>query len=89
MRGASGGCSPCWRRAQIALTARGWALYEEAFPQVAAINVQLVGVLDDALVQALDAVLTRLTEAAHRHNGELARDVSADRRVGGSRRARP
>lgn len=77
------------RRAQVALTARGWALYEEVFPQVAAINVQLVGVLDDALAQALDAALTRLTEAAHRHNGELARDVSADRRAGGSRRARP
>lgn len=76
------------RRAQVALTASGQALYDAVFPQVAAINAQLVAVLDDAAAAALDAALSRLTEAAQRHNGELAQDVSADRRAGGTRRFR-
>jgi len=77
------------RRAQVALTATGHALYAEVFPQVAAINSQLVAVLDDATVATLDAALTTLTAAAVRHNGTLAQDVSADRRAGGTRRIRP
>lgn len=77
------------RRAQVALTAAGRGLYEEIFPQVAAINAALVAELDDATVAALDAALTRLTAAAARRNGELVQDVGADRRAGGSRRIRP
>ncbi len=72
-----------------ALSAAGRQLYDELFPQIAANNVQLVAALDDRAVQALDAALTALTEAALRLNRELARDVSADRRAGGSRRFRP
>lgn len=76
------------RRAQVALTERGLALHAEVFPQVAAINRALVSVLDDAAVGALDAALTALTAQAERQNRELARDVRADRRAGGSRRMR-
>jgi hypothetical protein len=59
------------------------------FPQIAAINERLVSVLDDEAVRALDDALARLTAHAARQNDVLARDVSADRRAGGSRRIRP
>lgn len=77
------------RRAEVVLTERGQALYVEVFPQVAVINERLVSVLDDAAAQALDDALARLTAHAERQNAVLARDVSADRRAGGSRRIRP
>jgi hypothetical protein len=53
---------------------------------VAAINTRVLDVLDDATVQALDLALSALTAHADRLNGEVARDVLADRRAGGSRR---
>jgi len=77
------------RRARVALSDSGRALYAEVFPQVAAINRRLVGALDDDTVRALDEALTRLTEHAQQLNQQLARDVRADRRAGGSRRIRP
>jgi DNA-binding MarR family transcriptional regulator len=77
------------RRARVDLTDRGHALYAELFPQIAAINERLVSVLDDDAVRALDDALARLTAHAARQNDVLARDVSADRRAGGSRRVRP
>jgi DNA-binding MarR family transcriptional regulator len=77
------------RRAQVALTDTGQALYAEIFPQVASINAQLVAVLDDATAAALDSALCQLTEAALRHNTRLVQDVGADRRAGGTRRIRP
>ena len=76
------------RRARVTLTPEGRALHDEIFPQVAAINRQLVSVLDDATAQALDAALTQLTEHAQRLNEVMVRDVRADRRSGGSRRLR-
>ena len=76
------------RRARVALTAQGLALHAEVFPQVAAINAELVSVLDDDLVQALDTALARLTDHARAQNQRLVQDVRADRRAGGSRRVR-
>jgi DNA-binding MarR family transcriptional regulator len=77
------------RRARVEPSERGLALYAEVFPQIAAINERLVSVLDDEAVRALDDALARLTAHAARQNDVLARDVSADRRAGGSRRIRP
>lgn len=74
------------RRAQVALTARGRALVEEIFPQVAAINAAVVSALDPAAVLALDQALNTLTAQARRLNRELVQDVRANRRAGGSRR---
>lgn len=77
------------RRARVALTAAGRRLFDEVFPQVAAINAELVGALDAGLQQALDQALVRLTQQAERLNAERVQDVRADRRAGGSRRVRP
>jgi DNA-binding MarR family transcriptional regulator len=75
------------RRAQVALTAAGQALFDTVFPHVAALNADLVAALDADLVDALDRALAQLTEAARRHNGDRVQDVRADRRSGGRRRA--
>ena len=72
----------------LGLTPAGQALYDELFPQIAALNSQVLQALDDATVQALDQALTRLTDAATALNAEAVRDVRADRRAGGSRAAR-
>lgn len=77
------------RRARVALTADGQRLVDEIFPQVAAINAELVAALDEGLQEALDEALTRLTHKAERLNAERVQDVHADRRAGGSRRVRP
>ncbi|HXF44646.1 MAG TPA: MarR family transcriptional regulator [Burkholderiaceae bacterium] len=77
------------RRATASLTERGMALYEEVFPAIAQINARLVAVLDPTSLNALDQMLERLTEHARRLDAELARDVRADRRHGGSRRMLP
>lgn len=77
------------RRASVALTADGRRLFDEVFPQVAAINAEMVAALDDGLEQALDEALARLTRQAERLNAERVQDVRADRRAGGSRRVRP
>lgn len=76
------------RRARIALTRAGRQLYDEIFPQVAAMNARVVAALDDAATQAFDQALARLTAEAVRLNAEIAQDVRADRRAGGSRRIR-
>lgn len=70
----------------MALTAAGRRLYDELFPQIAAINAAVLACLDDDSVHALDAALSRLTQEAERLNLEVQRDVRADRRAGGSRR---
>lgn len=74
------------RRAQVALTAQGRRLFDEVFPQVAAINAELVGALGAAQQHALDEALALLTARAERLNAERVQDVRADRRAGGSRR---
>lgn len=76
------------RRARIALTRAGCQIYDEIFPQVAAINARVMAVLDDAGTQGFDLALARLTAEAVRLNAEIAQDVRADRRAGGSRRVR-
>lgn len=77
------------RRAQVALTPAGQALYAQVFPRVAEINAKVVEVLDDDAVEALDHILARLTERALQVNQTLVQDVGANRHAGGSRRVRP
>lgn len=77
------------RRAVVTLTNAGRALYDELFPQVAALNQEVLAVLEPALVDALDQALSRLTAHAGDVNRRRALDVSADRRSGGSRRHWP
>ncbi len=76
------------RRARVALTRSGQRLYDELFPQIAAINAAVVSALDDATVHALDDALSRLTIQAQHLNLEVMRDVRADRRAGRSQRVR-
>lgn len=76
------------RRASVVLSTAGRRLFEEIFPQVAAINARVVDALDDADVAVLDRVLTRLTARAVKLNGEIAQDVSANRHAGGAKRFR-
>jgi DNA-binding MarR family transcriptional regulator len=76
------------RRAVLALTDAGRRLHDEIFPQVAAINAHVMEAIGDDLARALDEALDRLTAQAVRLNGEIAQDVHADRRGGGSRRVR-
>ena len=76
------------RRAQVALTDRGSALYQELFQQVAAINVQLVECLDDSTLQIFQDAMHRLTASAIQLNMTLVQDVGADRQAGGARRPR-
>ncbi|WP_165493153.1 MarR family winged helix-turn-helix transcriptional regulator [Hylemonella gracilis] len=74
------------RRACISLTASGQSLYEDVFPQVADINRQLVSVLDEATLNALDRALQGLTDQARQLNLTVAADVKTQRRQGGSKR---
>lgn len=77
------------RRAKVALTAAGRALYAQVFPRVAEINAKVVEVLDDDAVEALDRSLQQLTERALQVNQTLVQDVGAHRHAGGSRRVPP
>lgn len=52
------------REATLHLTERGHACYAALMPQVAAINRELLSVLSDAEVAALDSALNRLTAQA-------------------------
>lgn len=74
------------RRARITLSDAGRRLFDEAFPQVASINARVMAALDERTAQALDRALRQLTALAERINAEVAQDVRADRRGGGSRR---
>lgn len=76
------------RRALLTLTEAGQALHDELFPQIAAVNARLVAVLDETQRAVLDQALDQLTAHARQLNAELAQDVRADRRAGGSRRIR-
>jgi DNA-binding MarR family transcriptional regulator len=76
------------RRACVRLTGEGRRLFDEIFPQVAAINAELVAVLDASQQTALDEALSALTQQAERLNALRVLDVRADRRAGGSRRVR-
>lgn len=76
------------RRAQLTLTHEGRRLHEQVFPQVAAINAQMVEALDEPMLQTLAAAIDALTDRARRLNLDLMQDVKADRHSGGSRRLR-
>ncbi len=76
------------RRARVTLTGEGRRLFDEIFPQVAAINAELVAVLDAPRQKALGEALSVLTQQAERLNALRVQDVHADRRAGGSRRVR-
>lgn len=76
------------RRARVSLTRTGLKLYEELFPQIAAINARLVQALDLDAVRALDQALTCLTNEALRLNQDTLRELRADRRAGLAVRAR-
>ena len=74
------------RRAVVRLTDAGRKLYDELFPQIAEINRRVLERLDDALLEGLDAAMAQLTRDAAVVNREVALDVRADRRLGGTRR---
>jgi DNA-binding MarR family transcriptional regulator len=74
------------RRACVALSRTGLALYDELFPQIARINSRVVAALDNAAVQALDDALARLTAHAEQLNEALVREFKTNRYTGGARR---
>ena len=75
------------RRATIAATASGKALYGRMLPQLARINQRLVSVLDDEELRLLESMLDRLTEQAQRIRAEGDGVAErANRRLGGARR---
>lgn len=74
------------RRAVVRLTEAGRRLYDEIFPQVVEVNRRVVAQLPDALLEQFDAALAQLTRDAALVNGQVSRDVRADRRAGGTRR---
>ena len=76
------------RRAEVELTARGQALYDELFPQSAAIHQQVLAALRPAELKTFDKVLTRLTEHARAVGQAYPSLAKANRRGGGSRRVR-
>ncbi len=75
------------RRASVALTPAGQALYRQLFDEVATINRRLVETLSDDELATLDSLLTALTEQAVRVKRQVATTVSTNRwRGGGARR---
>lgn len=74
------------RRAQLTLTDEGRQLHSKVFPEVAAINSQLLDALDEATLQTLAQAIETLTARAQQLNLDLVRDVKAARQSGGSRR---
>ncbi len=76
------------RRASVALTPSGRALYDEIFPHIAALNARLMSSLDEVTAQAFDRALEQLTRIAKQTNREVAQDVRADRHGGGARKVR-
>lgn len=77
------------RRARVDLTAKGRALFEEVFPQLAALSTTVLEALTPAQVGALDEIIGTLGAAASALNEQEPVADKADRRRGGSRRARP
>ena len=77
------------RRARVALTARGQALFEEVFPQLAALSTEVLEALSPGQLASLDEIIDVLGRAAAAVNARQPVAEKADRRHGGSRRARP
>jgi DNA-binding MarR family transcriptional regulator len=76
------------RRARVSLTAAGQTLYDELFPQIAAINQQVISVLGDDVVATLDTALAQLTTHAEAVNQQVLRDLRADRQAGAAAKPR-
>lgn len=75
------------RRASVAATAAGIALYARLFPRLAEVNARLVSVLTDDELATFEACLEKLTAQAMKVLlGSPASHAKADRRQGGSRR---
>lgn len=74
------------RRAMLAITEAGNALYAELFPRLAAINERLMAVLDDHEAALLQEFLERLSDQAVciQREGDGVNE-RADRRRGGAR----
>ena len=75
------------RRVLLKATEAGTKLYQELFPQLAAINRRIMEALDGDEAQMLDRVLAKLMARAQEIYDEGGGvDVRTDRRLGGSRR---
>lgn len=75
------------RRATVSATDAGNQLYQNLFPQLAAINRRIVEALDADEAQALDRILAKLIARAQQiYDDGGGVDARADRRLGGSRR---
>ncbi len=74
------------RRAVVEITDRGRSLYDEMFPQVAAINRAVLAALDEPLLAVLDDALQRLTARAASLEAAKSDDLRADRRRGAAAR---
>lgn len=73
------------RRAQLAITAPGIKLYEEAFPQIARINKAVLGALTADQLAAFDEALHLLTRSAEALVRSTPVTVKAARHLGGRR----
>jgi DNA-binding MarR family transcriptional regulator len=81
---------PQGTRPILDLLPAGHALYEELFPQLAAINQRIMAALDEDEARVLADLLQRLTtQARHILQEGGGVDVRTDRRLGGSRRRWP
>lgn len=76
------------RRARLALTDAGRQLFESAFPLLADLSAAMLSQLTPQEVDALDSLMRRLAEVAERVSAQQPVPEKADRRHGGSRRAR-
>jgi DNA-binding MarR family transcriptional regulator len=76
------------RRAEVAITQAGRALYAELLPQSVAFNREVLAVLSAPERDAFDQALQKLTEAAERIAAAKPVAEKADRRHGGARRLR-
>lgn len=76
------------RRARIDLTPEGRALFEDVFPELAALSSSMLQALSAAQIAALDQIITVLSVSAEAINAQGPVTEKADRRHGGSRRVR-
>jgi DNA-binding MarR family transcriptional regulator len=67
------------RRAVVTATPEGARLHRQLFPQIAAINAQIVSVLDSEQLKVLDELLQALTRQAEALNASVQLDSRADR----------
>ena len=74
------------RRAVLMLTDKGRALFDEVYPQLAALSRSVLLALNSKQVAALDEIISILTEAAAVVNADAPLANKAERRLGGSRR---